>query len=117
MDDNHILPMTTLDQMICDDQLQALKAAVPYMPSRSQAFLSVFLKVLEVQKTISLFQQTAGMMHIASEAEPKTDPLEMLHDIRSYTTGALGQQIDGMINMFQTIQLMQSIQEMEDELV
>ena len=36
MNEDHIAPMTPLDQMLAQDSLQMLKAAVPYFPADVQ---------------------------------------------------------------------------------
>ena len=37
-------PMTDLDQMVSDDQIQILKAAIPYVSPSGQRLLSVYSK-------------------------------------------------------------------------
>ena len=58
--------MTALDQVICDDSLQAMKAVIPYTPFREQKMLSVFIKFMEFKKTIQLFWQPKQEMKMAS---------------------------------------------------
>lgn len=40
-----------LDEMIEEDSVQILKAALPYLPASGQSFVSIFAKVLELQNT------------------------------------------------------------------
>ena len=47
--------MTPLDQMIAQDQLQMLKAAIPYASFGLQPSLAILSKLLELQRTIQLF--------------------------------------------------------------
>lgn len=42
---------TPSDELIHSDQIELLKAAMPYLPKSGQQFASVFAKFLELQET------------------------------------------------------------------
>ena len=44
MNEDHIAPMTPLDQMLAQDSLQMLKAAVPYFPADAQRVFALYAK-------------------------------------------------------------------------
>ena len=115
MSENESPRMTTLDQVVSDDSLQAMKAAIPYTSPREQQMLSVLVKFMEFQKTVRLFSHSKNDMHMASMADAPVSPADMLQDIRQYTSGAVREKIDGLLNAFQTIQIFQMYQEMEEE--
>lgn len=114
MDHNAYPRMTALDQVICDDSLQAMKAVIPYTPFREQKMLSVFIKFMEFKKTIQLFWQPKQEMKMASAEPSAVTPPQMLQDIRQYTGGAIGETIDSLLQAFSAIEFFQMYQEMEE---
>lgn len=106
--------MTILDEMISDDGLQILKAALPYLAPSGQRLLSVFAKFSELQKTMTLFQNNSADMTIMSQEEYTPQPLEMLADIRQYATPRTKDTIDNLINTFSMMQLIQMYQNNND---
>ena len=46
---------TPSDELIHSDQIELLKAAMPYLPRSGQQFASVFAKFLELQETFHVF--------------------------------------------------------------
>jgi len=106
--------MTILDEMISDDGLQMMKAALPYIAPSGQRFLSIFAKFSELQKTMTLFQNSGADMTIMSQEEYTPQPLEMLNDIRQYATPQMKGTIDNLINTFSMIELFQLYQNNND---
>lgn len=45
MNEEQMSCQTPLDALISQDSLQIIKAAIPYMPLKSQQFLSIYAKV------------------------------------------------------------------------
>lgn len=62
-----------------------------------------------------MFQQPGNDMKMASAEPAALSPSEMLQDIRQYTGGNVRESIDSLLNAFQTIQVFQMYQEMEEE--
>ena len=67
-----------LDEMIEEDSVQILKAALPYLPASGQSFVSIFAKILELQNTIRLFAGSNDRVQLCAQSQEKTNPLEML---------------------------------------
>lgn len=116
--DEHVTKMTPLDQMVCQDHLQMLKAAIPYLPQSNQKFLSIYAKIMELSHTISYFQQP--LPEIAKmDSSLSMQPMDMLQELRNYMSDATKNRIDQLLFAFNTIQLMQMYQEiptpMEEE--
>lgn len=103
--------MTPLDQMIAQDQLQMLKAAIPYASFGLQPSLAIFSKWLELQRTIQLFSRPADLSMMSADA-PKASPLEMLQDISRF---AAGPQRDALSQTLQMIQMFQLLQHQNEE--
>ena len=93
--EQNVEQMTPLDQMIAQDQLQMLKAAIPYASFG-----------LQLQRTIQLFSRPADLSMMSVDA-PHVSPLEMLQDISRF---AAGPQRDLLSQMFQTMQMIQMLQ-------
>lgn len=103
--------MTPLDQMIAQDQLQMLKAAIPYASFGLQPSLAIFSKWLELQRTIQLFSRPADLSMMSSDV-PKASPLEMLQDISHF---AAQPQRDTLSQLLQMVQLFQLFQDQTKE--
>ena len=101
--EQNVEQMTPLDQMIAQDQLQMLKAAIPYASFGLQPSLAILSKWLELQRTIQLFSRPADLSMMSVDA-PHVSPLEMLQDISRF---AAGPQRDLLSQMFQTMQMVQ----------
>lgn len=116
--DEHVTNMTPLDQMVCQDHLQMLKAAIPYLPRNNQKFLSIYAKLMELSHTVSYYQQPQPEI-AKMEASPSVQPMEMLQELRKYMSGPTKSKIDQLLFACNTIQLMQMYQEiptpMEEE--
>ena len=59
--EQNVEQMTPLDQMIAQDQLQMLKATIPYASFGLQPSLAILSKLLELQRTIQLFSRPADL--------------------------------------------------------
>ena len=74
--EQNVEQMTPLDQMIAQDQLQMLKAAIPYASFGLQPSLAILSKWLELQRTIQLFSRPADLSMMSVDA-PHVSPLEI----------------------------------------
>ncbi len=100
-----------LDEMVSEDSVQLLKAALPYIPSSRQPAVSVFAKFLELQNTIRLFHTAPGTMQICGSDQVKSSPLEMLSACSKVCHGPVKEQIDSMINAFAMMQMLELSQQ------
>ena len=87
------MKLTDFDYLIGDHHLQMVKAALPY----------VFVKMRELQKTLSLFQedQVAAMGICSLEKGQKGSPLEMMKAIKPYGNTQEQDFIDIVCNFLQ----------------
>ena len=67
MNEDHIAPMTPLDQMLAQDSLQMLKAAVPYFPADAQRVFALYAKMMELSHTIAMFSGGPAELMMMSE--------------------------------------------------
>lgn len=104
-------PMTDLDQMVSDDRIQILKAAIPYVSPNGQRILSIYSKVQELQNTIRLLPKDNGDMRICgSDAEASMPPLEILNEIRPFCSESVQKNIDQIIQIFAMLQMAELFQ-------
>ena len=97
------MKLTDFDYLIGDHHLQMVKAALPYVNVPEQRLLSVFVKMRELQKTLSLFQedQVAAMGICSLEEGQKGSPLEMMKAIKPYGNTQEQDFIDIVCNFLQ----------------
>lgn len=102
---------TALDEMVENDRNQMLKAMIPYLPASGQQFLSMYTKTQELMNTMFLFQSPKNSADLQAASLPGADPLEMLQDIRKCCCGESRRQIDHIINLMATIQMLRIMNE------
>ena len=110
MNEDSVTPMTPLDSMVCQDSVQILKAAIPYLNGSGQQIVSVYAKALELMNTITYFQKNQPDVS-AMSAPQHMQPADILNDIKQYTSGAMKQQLDQLLYALHTLQLSQIKQE------
>lgn len=57
MEDIHAMELTAFDCLITDSKLQMIKAAIPYIPTKGQGFISMYVKIMELNNTLHIFQK------------------------------------------------------------
>lgn len=93
---NHI----DFDSIVSARQLQIMKAAIPYIPTGEQKFISMFVKLRELMNTYQLFNRSSEeLVGICSVPEESRNPVEMLNAIKVYCNENETDQIDLMLNM------------------
>ena len=96
-------PMTDLDQMVSDDQIQILKAAIPYVSPSGMR---------ELQNTLTLFPQENSQMRICG-TDAQMQPMDLLNEIRPFCSGQTQERIDQVIQMFAMLQMIELFQEQD----
>lgn len=93
-----------LDSRIENNHLQMMKAALPFMGASQQRFISYFVKINELQRTINLFEEeevaTMGICSTDNRQSPDS-PLEMLNTIKPFANQNEQDLIDLIVNTFQ----------------
>ena len=100
--------LTVIDQIAGGEQLQMLKAILPYMEKSSQRTMALYIKVLELNNIRSFYASPSDMQAYSLEAEP-VSTLEMLQDIRNFCGTLQRNTIDQCINLFQMATLFKSM--------
>lgn len=93
-----------LDSLIQDRQLQMLKSVVPYIYEPQQKTFSVLIKMIELQRTMQLFEGEASMqaeeLHMCSNESQTERMFHILNALREYCTEKERENIDLFINFF-----------------
>lgn len=100
------IAQTTLDQMVVTDRDQLLKAAIPYLPPKSQQLLSIYTKARELSNTMAIFGNMDSRMEMCAASAPNAQPAEILNDIRRYCYGDSRKILDQMVNMMAMVQML-----------
>lgn len=112
MDQDETVKAMELDQLVGGPRLNMLKAALPYMPSQGQMFLSVLIKAEELSNTLKLCSENAeeGLAICSLEKEEAT-PLDMLRAIKPYGSENEQEFIDLIENFMEGARLTKAYQE------
>lgn len=93
-----------LDSLIQSRELQMLKAVVPYICEPQQKTFSVLIKMVELQKTIQLFDGEPSMqaeeLHICSNESQTERMCHMLNALKDFCTEQEQENIDLLLNFF-----------------
>lgn len=103
--------MTPLDQMISNDNLQLLKAAIPYAPPSMRSTLSVYAKFRELQSVLELSRRPPAVQMMSSG---QARGMDVLQELGSYTSGQLHEMVQNLSSALETLQMFQMYQAMAD---
>ena len=116
MNEDRIAPMTPLDQMLAQDSLQMLKAAVPYFPADAQRVFALYAKMMELSHTIAMFCGGPADPMMMSEESGTSQPLDILQQLRTYAGESQKEMIDQILFAFHALEILQMPKEPADPL-
>ena len=92
-----------LDTLIQNRPIQMLKAIVPYLYEPQQRFVSMMVRMIELQRTMQLFDAAPEMqaqeLRICSNESPTERTHQILNVLREYCTPQERDQIDMILNL------------------
>lgn len=97
-----------LDEMVNEDSVRILKAAIPYLPLKGQSFACVFAKFIELQNTFKLLNSSENAMQICAKPQDKAEPLEMLSACSKVCHGPLKEKLENITNTLLMMQMLDS---------
>ena len=110
MDKTAHSPMTPLDCIVSDDQMQMLKTILPYLPPAQAKLLAILTKWQELTRVLEMYPDQTDTLQAMSMSFKPPDETQLLDELKLYG-GKKGKQLaDGvtqMLDMFQLISLMQ----------
>ena len=106
--------LTEFDSVICDSRIQMMKSAIPFVGPREQRFLSIYVKYIELSKTINLVKNlrpdSLGVCSITGK-KPSGDNSDFIQTIRKYCTAAERETIDMITNMMSAYKMLRIYKE------
>lgn len=100
-ENEHTQPV--LDTLIQNRPIQMLKAIVPYLYEPQQRIVSMMIRMIELQRTMQLFDATPEMqaqeLRICSNESPTERTHQILNVLREYCTPQERDQIDMILNI------------------
>lgn len=106
--------MTEFDRTVSSEPLQLLKAFLPYFSLPARRLLSLYAKTVEIQNTMSVFQQSSGDLSICStQQRPAGGPVEMINSIRPFCGPKMRRMMDECSRMFAMVEMMEMMQQEE----
>lgn len=97
--------LTNFDALLQNKQLQIIKAAIPYMQPLTQKPLSVYVKMIELNNTLNLFEKENADLNICSGENAEDNISNMLNDIKCFCDEKEKENIEFILNFFSTIQI------------
>lgn len=92
-----------LDTLIQNRPTQMLKAIVPYLYEPQQRIVSMMVRMIELQRTMQLFDAAPEMqaqeLRICSNESPTERTHQILNVLREYCTPQERDQIDMILNL------------------
>ncbi len=92
------------DQLVQTDDLQMVKAAMPYINTRQQKPLLIFVKLLELRNSLHLLTEDDERLSACSVDRDHASPLEMLQAIRNFCPPRQQESIDAILNFMNVYQ-------------
>lgn len=96
--------LPVLDTLIQSRELQMMKAVIPYIEPPRQKMFSMVIKLIELQKTLQLFDSESQVentqLRICSTQPASERMCQMLNALREYCTPKEQENIDLLINFF-----------------
>lgn len=100
------------DTLFTTNHMQILKSLIPYMESGFQKKMAVYIKLSELQYTISYFHNHRAELSGCSMDKKEFDLPSIYRMIKGYCTNAEQKQIEQIISMMNTMETMKNVQEM-----
>lgn len=97
--------LTPLDQIATQNHLQLAKAAITYLPASNQPFLSVWIKLMEIQNILHFYHQSPLPVEACSSSGSSDGLLDILSDMRNYCEGSDQELLDQWIQLAGTLEL------------
>ena len=92
-----------LDTLIQNRPIQMMKAIVPYLYEPQQRMVSMMVRMIELQRTMQLFDAAPEMqaqeLRICSNESPTERTHQILNVLREYCTPQERDQIDMILNL------------------
>lgn len=110
MSEDHTVKLTVIDQIANGENLQMMKALLPYMGQGNQPMMAIYIKAMEISNILSFYEDPQEVQ-ACSLGQPPSSTTEMLQDIRDYCSGPEQAMIDQCLSMMQMLDLYSTFQD------
>lgn len=90
---------TDYDQLIQTRQLQMLKSLLPFVHTKGQLPLAIWIQSMEFRNTVHMFQNNANLLSACSVSNEQDKRNAMLQTIRKFCTPKEKETIDTLLNI------------------
>ena len=108
MNQESLPPLTPLDVIAAKNELQIMKALVPYLPHGRQKSFAVLIKLMEIQNLLDFFGSEPDLT-ACGMVEPAADPAEILREAAAYAFPSDRERLSQGIQIFEVMQMMQAM--------
>lgn len=109
MEETNNTSTTALDRIANGENLQMIKASVPFLPPAIQKSLSLYVKVMEIQNIMSFYN--SPLQACATDFAPHNTE-EVLNELKKYASDSQQHSLDQILNMMHTMKMYQSYTEL-----
>lgn len=113
MDQNEKTYMTPFDSMVSTQQMQTIKLLLPYVPPARQRFLAVYVKFMELTRTIEVFHNPGHNIHSQGFESEQLSAADILGKIRPYMPEGSADTIDMILNILNMMDMASAFQNMD----
>lgn len=113
MDQNEKTFMTPFDSMVSTRQMQTMKLLIPYVPPARQRFLAVYIKFMELTRTMEVFHDPGHNIHSQGFEWEQLSAAEILGKIRPYMPEGSADTIDMILNILSMMEMASTFQNMD----
>lgn len=107
--------MTPFDKLISSNDLQLMKLIIPYTTLANQHILAIFVKFLELNRTMNFFHRPQQNIHTQTFEKSFSSPLDIVDEIRPYLPEAERNSLDSILNVFNMMQMLQTMTKMASQ--
>lgn len=100
------------DSLFTTNSIQMLKVLITYMPSSVQKDFAVYIKLMELQYTMTFFKQHPDASFKGLPHEDSSNPVKLCDELLSFSDNTQKEKINQMKNMYQQFENMQGMMEM-----
>ena len=96
------------DALYTNNQIQKLKILLPYIEPSMQKHMAIYIKYMELQYTMNLFQKHPFQICSACD-KTKPDLKKICRELKPYSSEAEVKQLEQMASIFQTMEMYQEM--------
>ncbi len=109
MEENEMGSIAAFDSLFTTNRIQMMKVLLPYLKTEQQGALAVYIKMMELNYTLSFFRNNPHAMPL--RFPQKSDSSRLWDEILPFCNPAERNRVESMKNMMQNMKQMQEMME------